>query len=217
MTPSLVDAEVATLAKADSPFAAACGVASLSSISPSPTVPSSLMRAYSPLFLFDECVDQRICKYVTNSSHQQLLIVGIPSDPVELESLLIAIFDPRRDLHFLVETHEIESVCNAIEQICRHLEMLSGSPLYSVAASADEYIKNAISIQIVEVDRALAPSACQLLLDLVSFRKLPWEDIPTGTADSPYNFQVLGDPVLCAARWRIYLIQRHGRNWSRNM
>jgi hypothetical protein len=199
-TPSIVDSDFATLAKMDSPFAAACGAATFSLISPSPDIPSSLMRAYSPLFLFDQSVDKRVLNYLTNSSHRQLLIVGIPSEFDETVELLTAAFDARRDVHLLVEPHEVALVEHAVQSLCQHMQGLCGAPLYSVAASVDEDVQNQLSIQIVEVKRPLSPSACQMLLDIISFRRLPWEDIPTGGGDSPFGFQLLGDPGLMRRR-----------------
>jgi hypothetical protein len=70
-TPPIVDTGVAILAKRDNPFVGACGAAMFTLASPCPVIPSSLIRAYSPLYLFDEQVDARIVDRLRNPSVNQ--------------------------------------------------------------------------------------------------------------------------------------------------
>lgn len=193
-TPTIVDTGVAILAKRDNPFVGACGAAMFTLASPSPVIPSSLIRAYSPLYLFDERVDARIVDRLRNASVRQLLVVGVPSNPAELVRLIETVFNPRLELHFLVSSQEVQTVAAAIEHITREISSSIGSALYSVAGSLDD-VSGAGAIQVLEVARELAPAAAQMILDLAAFRRLPLEDIPTGSIDAPFSFQLLGDPL----------------------
>jgi hypothetical protein len=64
-----------------------------------------------------------------------------------------------------------------------------------VAASTDLPPATAPQVQVIEVERAFAPAAAQMMLDLIGFRNAPIEDIPTGSGRSAYEGQKLGDPI----------------------
>jgi tetratricopeptide (TPR) repeat protein len=194
MTPTIVDAGVAVLAKSDNSFVGGCGASSFNLVSPSPAIPSSLIRAYSSLYLFSDRIDRRVVDQLRNSSVRQLIVVGVPSSRADLDDLLEAVFEPRRELTFLVTTGEIAAVMSGIERLHGQVSSSFGSPLFAVARSLDDDLENASSVQVIEVGRELAPAAVQMVLDLAAFRDLPLEDIPTGSSDMPYQFQVLGNP-----------------------
>jgi tetratricopeptide (TPR) repeat protein len=194
MTPTIVDAGVAVLARCDSSFVGACGASAFNLVSPSPSIPSALIRAYSSLYLFADRIDPKIVDQVRNSSVRQLIVVGVPSSSVDLDDFLETVFEPRRELTFLVTTGEVAAVMAATERLHGRIHSSFGSPLFAVARSLDDELENAIGIQVIDVGRELAPAAAQMVLDLAAFRDLPLEDIPTGSSDMPYQFQVLGNP-----------------------
>ena len=194
-TPGIVDGDVATIAKMDEPFAVACSSATFPLISPQTNLPSSLMRIYSPLFLFDTHVDEKVIDHIARSSYREIIVVGIPSAPEQLDNLLLKTFDPRRDFYFLLRSEEIPQALAALERFYDHIRRLMGAPLFDVAASIDEDVDAFANVQFVEVERPLAPAAAQMLLDITAFRRLPLEDLPIGGRGMPYPFQILGDPA----------------------
>ena len=194
-TPATVDSGVALVVRADGHFAGACAAATSPVVSPALGIPSSLMRSYSPLFLFDDVVDRRLLRRLRDSSNRTTIVVGAPRADGALDELLAATVDPRREVVFLVTSREVPRVTAALDRLTTEIDGLFASAIYSVGGSTDLPRADSPRVQVIEVERAFAPAAAQLALDLIAFRTSPVEDIPTGSGVVPFEFQLLGDPT----------------------
>jgi hypothetical protein len=152
--------------------AALCCSGSLPSVSPSLSLPSTVLHSFSPLFFFEEGVAPGALEIINRFDIHEIVLIGIPASPDAADAALEALFDPRRELFLLVEAGELEPAGSAIDRLRRKVRQSAGGRrLLASSASADGYFEDFSNIQLIIVPRLLAAAASQMLLDLAAVRR----------------------------------------------
>ncbi len=191
--PAVVDADLTVVVDSGDIFAGACAAALSTVVAPALGVPSTMMRAHVQLLPYLDVVDARLRAEIRDSSHRHVVLVGVPATDDAADDLLDAATDPRRDVTWIVDGDEAWRAAEAVNRRWDSIEHRQAAPVFAVAGSVDLPFDDSPLVQVVVAPRHLAPAALQLVADLVAFRRLPIEDIPT--ASFGYEFELLGDPV----------------------
>lgn len=191
--PAVIDAGISVLVRSDTAFAAACGAVSSSVVSPALGIPGELMRTHVQLLPYRDTADARLLQRVRDSSGRQVVLVGTPGTDQAAGELLGAIADPRRDVVWIVEERELPRVAEAVTRLEGGISRRCAAPVFAIAGSTDTPFGDSPHVQVIVAPRALAPAAIQLATDLIAFRRMPMEDIPTSPLG--FEFELLGDPA----------------------
>ena len=196
--PRIATGDVAYFVK-DEPFAedaALCCSGVLPSVSPSLSLPSTVLHSFSPLFFFDKELDRAGLDIINRFDIHEIVIVGIPAAAHAADAALQALFDPRRELFLLVDASEVELANSAIARLQREVsQSLAGRRLLASTASANGYFEAFSNIQLIVVTRSLAPAASQMLLDLAAVRRVSIEGMPTLEDGRIYRMNPRGNIV----------------------
>jgi CHAT domain len=196
--PHITTGDVAYFVK-DEPSAAGAALCSsgvLPSVSPSLSLPSTVLHSFSPLFFFEKEPDRAGLDIINRFGVHEIVLVGIPESRQATDAALEALFDPRRELFLLVDPSELELANSAITRLRGQVyQSLAGRRLLASAASSNGYFEAFSNIQLIAVTRSLAPAASQMLLDLAALRRATIEGRPILEGDRVYRLNVKGNIV----------------------
>lgn len=196
--PHITTGDVAYFVK-DEPSAsgaALCSSGVLPSVSPSLSLPSTVLHSFSPLFFFDKEPDRAGLDIINRFDMHEIVLVGIPESREATDAALEALFDPRRELFLLVDASELELANAAITRLRGQVyQSLAGRRLLASAASSNGYFEAFSNIQLIVVPRSLAPAASQMLLDLAAVRRATIEGRPILEGDRVCRLNVKGNIV----------------------
>jgi hypothetical protein len=196
-TPRVVASDAAFVVRNDGRAGGLCSAADLSVRSPSIAFPAGALHSHSPMFFFQDSLDEAAIDSLNRLDPHEVVIVGTPSDSGLAARLALAVFDPGRELLWVVDDEERALAEAAVREVIRTLQSVPGSQslLRSAASvSGDWHLSD--RFQIVCVDRAFTGAAVQMLFDMAALRKLDIENIPVAINGSVTHLNIKGNPLV---------------------
>ena len=195
-TPRVAASDAAFIVRDDGRAGGLCSAADLAVRSPSIAFPAAALHSHSPMFFFQDSLDQSVIDTLNRLVPHEIVVVGAPSDPMLAARLVLAVFDPRREFLWLVDEHERPTAEAAVSQAIRTLQSVPGSrSLLRSAASVSSDWHLSDRFQVVSVDRAFTGAAVQMLFDIVTIRKLDIENVPVAINGSVTYLNIKGNPL----------------------
>jgi CHAT domain len=196
MAPRIASADVGYFVKDNDSSGATCCAASFSLIAPSYSFPATALHSFAPLFFFENTISPSALHFINQLNLHEIVMVGIPDNPIDADAALNVIFDPRRELFLLIEETELAIATSAVQRLRQRIATsIGGSYLVITAASSVGEYDPFENIQVVVVPRQWAATATQMLLDLAVLRHLNTEGIPF-TFDGHIEFlNIKGNPL----------------------
>jgi hypothetical protein len=203
-SPRIAFSDAVSVVRDDGSSGAAVCAASFVNVAPSIAFPASAMQSFAPLLFFRDRLDSKAFGWLNEIRPRAVVVVGAPENVEDAVTLLLDLFDPRRDLLWLVDGQEAEVARQAVaEAKSRILETPGAQYLLRSASSATDAYDISVNFQIAIVPRDLAPAAAQMLLDLAAVRHRDTENILVVAEGKPTYLNIKGNPL--AALWRATL------------
>ena len=203
-SPRIAFSDAVSVVRDDGSSGAAVCSASFVNVAPSIAFPASAMQSFAPLLFFRDRLDSKAFGWLNEIRPRAVVVVGAPENVEDAVTLLLDLFDPRRDLLWLVDGQEAEVARQAVaEAKSRILETPGAQYLLRSASSATDAYDISVNFQIAIVPRDLAPAAAQMLLDLAAVRHRDTENILVVAEGKPTYLNIKGNPL--AALWRATL------------
>lgn len=194
-TPRITSADAGFFVKQDTTVGAVCCAASFPLIAPGHSFPSATLHGFAPLFFFVDQLPPEAVDLINQIEIREVVLVGLPEDPWAVDQALDALFDARRELLLLLEPEEVERGLAALGRLRQRIDMtIGGADLMRAATSGAANHDPLSGIQIVNVPRAFAGAAAQMLLDLAALRHRPFEGLPVQLGGEPTFLSVSGNP-----------------------
>ncbi|GAA4263582.1 CHAT domain-containing protein [Dactylosporangium darangshiense] len=194
-TPRISAAQVAFLVKTGDPVAGAVCAGSFLADAPDPGMPATALQTFAPLFPFQARVPTEALDTLGSLPVTVLVMVGLPDDLDHLDDLLSSLVDPRRELLLIVDPDEYPVACAAAEWLRARIQSRMSAWLLESAASFGTYHEALSGVQVICADRASAPAAAQMLLDLAALRRVNPDDIPELVDGRPVFVSTKGNPT----------------------
>ena len=203
-SPRIAFSDAVSVVRDDGSSGAAVCAASFVNAAPSIAFPASAMHSFAPLLFFRDRLDSKAFGWLNEIRPRAVVVVGAPENVEDAVTLLLDLFDPRRDLLWLVDGQEAEVAQQAVaEARSRILETPGAQYLLRSASSATDAYDISVNFQLAVVPRELAPAAAQMLLDLSTVRHRDAENILVVADGKPMYLNMVGNPL--AALWRATL------------
>lgn len=203
-SPRIEFSDAVFVVKDDGSSGAAVCAAAFVHAAPSIAFPASAMHSFAPLLFFRDRLDSKAFGWLNEIRPRAVVVVGAPDNAEDAVTLMLDLFDPRRDLLWLVDGREAEVAEQAVaEASSRILATPGGRYLLRSASSATAGYDISVSFQLSVVPRDLAPAAAQMLLDLATVRHRDAERILVVAGGKPTYLNTVGNPL--AALWRATL------------
>jgi len=203
-SPRIAFSDAVSVVRDDGSSGAAVCAASFVHAAPSIAFPASAMHGFAPLLFFRDRLDSKAFSWLNEIRPRAVVVVGAPDNAEDAVALLLDLFDPRRDLLWLVDGHEAEVAKQAVaEASSRIMESPGARYLLRSASSATAVYDISINFQLALIPRDLAPAAAQMLLDLAAIRHRDTDNILVVAEGKPVYLNTVGNRL--AALWRATL------------
>lgn len=177
-SPRIAASDAAFVVKRDGSSASCCA-ASLSLASPSLSFPTNALHDFSPLLFFDDGLERGAVDLLSDTSPHEIVVVGAPDSPESARQLLESLFDPRREILWLVDDTEFGRATAAVDALQARLRAIPGARfLLRTASSVSFAYQPGDQVQIFQIPRARVAAAAQIVLDLAALRRHDPESIP---------------------------------------
>lgn len=204
-SPRIAFSDVVFLVRDDGGPGAAVCAASFAHAAPSVAFPAAAMHGFAPLLFFGDRLDATAFGWLNEIRPRAVVIVGAPEDADDAVRLLLDLFDPRRDLLWLVEEQEAGIAWQALaEAKARILATPGARYLLRAASSATAPYDISVNFQLAVVPRDLAPAAAQMLLDLAAIRYRDAENILVVIEDKPTYLNIAGNALYALRRSTLF-------------
>jgi hypothetical protein len=211
-TSRVVPSDVAFLVKDDDRPGGLCTAAEFTHRAPSLAFPGGALHSHSPLFFFQDTLPGAALEAINAFAPHHIVLVGCPDHPDDAAGLALEVFDPRREILWIVEDAERGTAEAAVAMARRVIESVPGArALLRTAASGSHDWEIADRLQIVVADRGLAGAAAQMALDLAALRRHDVESVPVAVDGAITYLNVKGNPL--AAR-RAATLFRDTASWQ---
>ncbi len=195
-SPRIVASDVAFLVKDDGRPGGLCAAAEFTHRAPSLAFPGGALHSHSPLFFFQDTLPAAALEAVQALQPHHVVLVGCPAAHEDAVGLVLDLFDPRRELLWIVEDAERGTAEAAVMVAQRVIGAVPGArPLLRTAASGSHDWQIADRLQIVVADRGLAGAAAQMALDMAALRRHDVESVPVAVDGVITYLNVKGNPL----------------------
>jgi hypothetical protein len=195
VAPRVVGCEAAVLVREEGPTTALCCAVTPPVSSPSRSLPSATVNAFAPLFFFRNAIEPGVTAFLERTEVRMLVIVGVPEKRGELSRFLGEVYDPALEVALAVNAEEVSRAVDELNRFGNLLHERLGSRALFASASAligpDDPLE---SFQVIVAERAWAPAAVQMLLDLAVLRRINLEGLPMFHEGRVSYLNVKGNP-----------------------
>lgn len=194
--PRVASADAAFIVKQDRSIGASCCAASFSQVTPSISFPASALHSFGPLFFFDQQLPADAADFLNRVNPHEMILVGAPQDEIAAARLLELLFDPRRDLFWLVTEDEASLAEAAVDALRDRISSVPGARYLLRAAASSTYSYNPREhIQIYVAPRDMTAAVSQIALDLAALRRYDIENIPVIIDGQTQYLNIKGNPL----------------------
>lgn len=214
-TPRVVPSDVAFIVRDDGQPGGLCTAAEFTHRAPSLTFPGGALHSHSPLFFFQDAVPGAAVEAINTLAPRQIVLVGCPPDADAAAALVLELFDPRREILWLVEEAERAGAEAAVATALRTFDAVPGArALLRSAASGSHDWQVAERFQLVCVDRGLAGAAAQMALDMAALRRHDVESVPVAVNGAITYLNVKGNPLAARSAATLF---RTAASWAESI
>ncbi|MEO8391509.1 MAG: CHAT domain-containing protein [Chloroflexota bacterium] len=192
----IASADVGFIVRQDNSLGAACCAASYSLVAPSIAFPVTALHSFAPLYFFEDSLAPSAAEMLNQVNPHEIILVGCTPDLNTTLTLLESLFDPRRELLWIVSEDEATRAISAVSEFKKRIYALPGARyLLRAATSSSALYDPTEHIQIFIVPRSYVPATAQIALDLAALRRYDAENVPDIVDGAITYLNIKGNPL----------------------